>query len=360
VERTCTLLAGAAPVEVALKACPEWIVVNDGASGYYRTAPSPAVRKGITEHLDVLSGPEKVATVGDLSSLALAGKLDYAELLALVPALAKDKNVHVVSLAAGTVGTVRDAPLVGDAARPRYAKFIRDAFGARAHALGLHPKPNEDEQTRLLRPTLIELVADQGEDAVLRAECTKLAKAWLADKNAVAPELILTTLYVAAAFGDRPLFDAFLADAMKTPERADRDRLISALGQFRDPAVVEAGLALTLNDQLDARDSIRILWGATRLPETRPQAYAFLTKNFDALVGRLPRDWGAGTPGIGAALCDDGKRAEVKTFFEAHSTKFVGGPRALAQALENMHLCSTFRAAQTPGVTTFFAKSGPR
>jgi cytosol alanyl aminopeptidase len=359
VERACKLL-GAGPAELPLKACPDWVVANDGASGYYRTAYGPSARKGIAEHLEVLSGAEKVAFFGDLSALAFGGKLDYAELLALVPVLAKDKNAHVAGLAAGTLGSVRDIPLLADAARPGYAKLVRDAFGVRAHALGLHPKPTDDEATRLLRPTVIELVADQGDDLALRAECTKLAKAWLADKNAVAPELISTSLGIAASFGDRALFDAYLADAKTTPERADRDRIIVALGQFRDPAIVESGLALTLGAELDPRDSIRILYGAVRLPETRPLAYAFLTKNFDALVSRLPRDWGANTPGIGAALCDDGKRAEMKAFFEEHSTKYVGGPRALAQALENMHVCSTFRAAQSPNVTAFLAKSGPR
>ena len=209
----------------------------------------------------------------------------------------------------------------------------------------------------MLRPAVIELVADQGEDPMLRAECTKLTKAWLTDANAIAPELIGTSLGIAASFGDRALFDAFVADAKKMPERVDRDRLIGALGQFRDPAVIQAALALTLSDDFDPRDSIRILYGLTRLPETAPLAYAFLTKNFDALVARLPRDWGAGTPGIGAALCDDSRREEVKGFFDTRSTKFVGGPRALAQSLESMHLCSTFRVAHTPSVTAFF--SGP-
>ncbi len=357
VDRACTLL-GAAKAELPLSACPDWILPNDGASGYYRTAYGPGVLKGVTKHLDVLSGPEKVALVGDLSALAREGKLDYAELLALVPALAKDKNAQLVGVAAGTLGAVRDAPLLTEAARPRYAKFIRDAFGARAHALGFHPKAGDDEGNRLLRPTLIDLVADQGDDLVLRVECTKLAKAWLADKGAIAPELIGTSLGIAASFGDRALFDAFVAEAKKTPERADRDRLIGALGQFRDPAIVQAALALTLSDELDPRESIRILYSATRLPETATLAYAFLTRNFDALVSRMPRDWGAGTPGIGAALCDDGRRAEVKAFFDGRSTKFVGGPRALAQSLESMHLCSVFRVAQAPRVTAFFNGSG--
>jgi alanyl aminopeptidase len=355
VDRACTLL-GAAPTEMPLKACPEWILPNDSASGYYRTAYGPKLLEGLTKHLVALSAAEKIALVGDLTAHARAGKLDYAALFPLVPALAKDKSAQVVAAAAGVLSAVRDIPLINAAARPRYAKFVRDTLGARAHALGLRSKVSEDEDTRWLRPIVIDLVADQGEDAALRAECTNAARAWLSDKSAIAPELIGTSLGIAASFGDRDLFDAFVADAKKTPERADRDRLISALGQFRDPTLVAAAMALTLGNDFDARESIRILYGATRMPETAPLAYGFLTKNFDAIVSRLPRDWAAGAPGIGAAVCDDARRGEIQAFFADRAPKYVGGPRSLAQSLEGMHLCSTFKVAQAPGVTAYFTR----
>ena len=355
VDRACTLLGGA-PAEIPLKACPEWILPNDNVSGYYRTAYGPKVLEGLTKHLDALSAAEKVAFVGDLSAHARAGKLDYAAILPLVPALSKDKSAQVVAAAAGLLGSIRDIPLVSATARPRYAKFVRDALGARAHALGTRPRAGEDEETRWLRPIVIDLVADQGEDVALRAECTSLAKVWLADKNALPPELIGTSLGIAAGFGDRELFDAFVADAKKTRERSDRDRLISAIGQFRDPALVAAALALTLGNDFDARESIRILYGVTRMPETAPLAYAFLTRNFDAIVSRLPRDWAASAPSIGAVLCDDARRPELQAFFADRARQYVGGPRSLAQSLESMHLCSTFKVAQTPGVTAFFTR----
>ena len=354
VDGACTLLGdktGALP----LPSCPDWVLPNDAASGYYRVGYGQNVLKGLTKKLDVLSAPEKIALVGDLNALVRAGKLDYGALLELVPALARDKNVHVVDAVVGPVGGLRDIPLFNEATRPAYAKFIRDAFGARARALGMHSKPGENDETRFIRPIVVDLVADQGEDEAMRKECTKLSLAWLADKGAIEPELIGTALNIAASFGDRALFDAFLAEAKKTPERADRDRLLGALGQFRDPSIVPLALALTLTDDFDARDTIRIVWSATRLPSTLPLAYAFVTKNFDALVARLPRDWGAGFPNVGAALCDDSRRGEVEAFFKERSTKFVGGPRVLAQSLESLHLCSTFRQAQEPKVTAFLA-----
>ena len=83
--------------------------------------------------------------------------------------------------------------------------------------------------------------------------------------------------------------------------------------------------------------------------------YEVVTKDFDALTARLPRDWGAGFSEVGAALCDDGRRAEVESFFKERAPRFTGGPRTLAQSLESMHLCSVYRSSQTPKVKAFFA-----
>jgi alanyl aminopeptidase len=351
-QTACTLL-DKEQGELALPACPDWILPNDAASGYYRTGYDEGTLARLAKNLGSLTAQEKIVTVGDLGALARAGKLGYDALLALVPQLAKDKDAHVVDAAAGVTGGLRDFPLVDEEARPSYARFVQNAFGARARALGLHSKPGEDEETRWLRPTLIELVADQGEDAGLRAECTKLARAWLKDKDAVEPELVGTVLGVAAAFGDRALFDAFVAEAKETPERADRDRLIVALGQFRAPELVTAALFVTLGDDFDPRESIRILWTETRVPNGAKAAYRFMTDHFDALAQRLPRDWGAGAPGIGAALCDDGRRADVESFFKDRTPKFTGGPRVLAQSLEGMRICSAFRSGQAAKVKAF-------
>ena len=119
--------------------------------------------------------------------------------------------------------------------------------------------------------------------------------------------------------------------------------------------LIKAALALMLDPELDARDTVRILWGVTKTPAGVPLAFEFLTAEMEKLVARLPRDWAAGFPGVGAAFCDDSKRAEVEAFFRPKASRFVGGPRLLDQALENLHLCHVYRTSQEPRVSAFFA-----
>lgn len=350
----CTLLADGKG-SLALPYCPDWVLPNDGASGYFRTGHSKADLAKLGKHFPALTASEKIATIGDVSALVRNATLDIGAVLALVEPASKDTNVHVVELAAGITGSLRDVGFVDPASQPKYKKLVNDLFAARARALGLRSKPKEDEETRWVRASIVDLVADQGEDAALRAECTKLATAWLKDRAAVEPEVLGTVLGVAASFGDTALFDAYLAEAKHAKDRVDRERLVWALGQFRDPALLKRALGLVIGAEFDPRESVRIVWAALRLPTNVPVVYAFVTEHFDAIVARLPRDYGAGFPQVGAASCDASKTKEIEAFFGPRAKTFVGGPRQLAQALEGLAQCSAYRARETPKVREFLA-----
>lgn len=353
-DATCILLADTKG-SATLPYCPAWVLPNDAASGYFRTALAEPDRKKLTKRFSSLTAPEKIATLGDLGALVRSQSVGIDALLDLVPIAAKDGNVHVVELAASTLGGLRDGGLVDPAARPEYEKLVARLFGARARALGLRAKPGENEETRWLRAPIVDLAADQGGDAALRAECTNLAKAWLADRGAVEPETIGTVLGIAASFGDAALFDAYLAEAKRAPDRVDRERLVWALGQFRERSLVDRALALVVGPELDPRESVRILWAELRIPQNAPVVYDFVTARFDAIVARLPRDYGAGFPQVGAALCDASRTKDVEAFFGARAKTFVGGPRQLAQSLEALAQCSAYRTRERKSVSERFS-----
>jgi alanyl aminopeptidase len=200
-------------------------------------------------------------------------------------------------------------------------------------------------------------VADLGEDKELQAQAVRLARLWLADRRALDPDTVESVLAVAAAHGDRALFEQFREEARKAEERVDRVRLLRALGSFRDPESLSSALSLVLSDQFDPRESIEAIWRASGEAETRNIAYDFVKQKFEALVKRLPRDSGAHLPGSASGYCDRGHQLDVEAFFKDRSTQFTGGPRRLAQALEQISLCTALQQAQQSSVTSFFQKS---
>jgi alanyl aminopeptidase len=329
---------------------------NAGTSGYYLSALDDAAFARLWRNVARLTVPERMQFLYDTSAAARAGALDYAHALELLPLLALDRDRHVVVAALHAVDFLRDDNFFPDELRPRFAKFVRDVFGRRAHALGFAERKSDDDDTRMLRPPLLYVVADQGEDPELREEGKRVALRWLEDHSSTSPELANVALHLAAISGDRAFFDRLHEAARKEKDRVERQRMLDALGGFRDPAIAQAALPIALSDEFDPRESIALVWSAAESAETRDLALDFVKKNFLALVARMPRDWGAGAVGVARGFCDEKAAKDVADFFGPRARRFAGGERRFAQAIENLRQCAAFRASATPGVTAFLQR----
>ena len=370
---SCTLLTQAQG-DLALteaKSCPAWVQANADAHGYYRVAyKGDLLAKLLAGKASEtrLTRAEKVALLGDMAALVRTNELSYSDALAGAAKLAADPVRDVTIGAVELVGGLRLADLVPESMRPKYARFVRDTFGARAKKLGFVSHPGEDEDARLARPALLAVVADQGEDAALRTEAKTLATRWLSDrqKAKIDPDVLDVVLALAAQNGDRAMFDLMLSEARKSTSRFERNQILRAMGEFRDPELLRAALGSLLMEEFDVRDaSWQLLRGPSATLATREVAYAFVKENYEALVKRMPGE--PGMPGevatlphrVGASFCDEGHAADVQAFFGDRSTKYTGGPRVLAQTVESVKLCSAYRSLQEPNVSAFLQKRVP-
>jgi alanyl aminopeptidase len=348
----CTLLTEPTGSLALPGACPARVLANAG-DGYYRVLyKGSLLGKVLADAGKHLTAAERISTMADVAALARSGDVPMATALALVPVFAGDADRPVVESVQKIAAAPRDL-LVADEMRPRYRRFVSDAFGARARALGWAGKKGEDEDTQLLRASLVPFVANEGDEPALVAEAGTLARAWLKDRKAVDPLLVGEVLDVAARHGDMELFQAYLAEARKATDRRERSRLLGALGAFRDPSVVPVALKLTLSPEFDARETVGILREEAGNRETRPEAWAFLKANFDQIAARLPRESPARFPSLASGFGDGAKRAEVEAFFKDKAPKYMGGPRYLAQTLEQIQLRAAFKAAQQESVNDF-------
>jgi alanyl aminopeptidase len=348
----CTLL-GQAHGELALSApqCPDWVLPNEGEVGYYRVLPKGDLLAKLIAHTGELPLAERVGVLGDVEALVASGDVSNDVALELVGKLAADPSRHIVEASVGIVAGVDD--MVPPALRPRYEAFIRKVYGARARELGWHASLGEGADTKELRPTLLGLVAGDGHDRELIAQATELAWKWFDDHAAVDPELVGTVLHVAARYGDKKLFERMHAEAKKATDRDERGRLLGALGAFVDPALLEQALGLVLTDEFDLRESAGLMQGGFADPRTRATSFAFVKRHFDEIAKKLPEAFRPYMAFTIVSLCDASRKAELEAFLKPRIEPLDGGPRALAQALEEMTLCSAARKAQTPAVVAF-------
>jgi alanyl aminopeptidase len=348
----CTLLAPAGG-EIALDACPGWAYANAGATGYYRTLlDAGRARRALSS--GTLSAAERVALAGDVEALVASGDLPAGDALGLLPLLAQDPERQVVQSGVGLAHGLESAPDVD--LLPHFEAFVRSAFGPRARQLGLASRPGEDEDTRLLRRSLVSVVGRVGRDAGLQQEALARARRWLDEPSSVDPDMLETVLAVAAAAADRPLVDRLKAEVLRAADRERRQRLFGALGALRDPALAGDALALTLDERLDAREAVSILFGLGSSRETRRVAFDFLKSHYDALARRLPQGTFSATaylPWVAAGLCTSEARQEIEAFFRPRATTVEGGPRVLDQVLESVDQCRARTEAQGPSVAAF-------
>ena len=338
--------------------CPAWVLANAGGAGYYRVAYA-GNGLALAAGAPGLSTGELLALLDDAQGLHDAGDIDSAQLLALVQVAAAHAAREVTEAAMALLARLQ--PLVGPAQQAAYAQRWQAAFGERARTLGWATRPGDSDDDRLLRTTLLPRLADLGQDARLRGEALQWARAWLADRLAVAAELrgpVLATAALATLVGDGEpadagpaLFDALLAALRASDNRNERDDLLTALGRFRQAALAERARSLLLDPGIDIRDSLRpVLYGQAGRPVQRADALAFVARHHAELAKRLGRDEPAWLPTYFNTGCGADEVRRIEAAFSQPAPRYLGGQAALARTLEAVRLCSAWQAHQGSGL----------
>jgi aminopeptidase N len=357
--RACTLLSSATgELELPVQGCPSWLLLNAGGTGYYRVSYS---REQLAQLLSAppgtLSTSERLALLADVKAAVDRGDVPLGEAMKLVPTTAADPHRLIIRRGLQLLSDIKLERLP-EADRTRYRAWLRDLYAPRARALGWTPKPGEGDDVKQLRSELLGVAAVAGQDPALIQEGSRLARAWLADRKAVHPEVAWTAVRVAARSGDRALFDTLLAQARAAKDRNERVRMLGTLGVFRDVALVKEALALVSGNEFDVRETLTILYSAFYGSESRAQAWDFYRQHFDALSTRLRSDELNGLIEMVGDLCDEQRRAEAEAFLRSRVEKIEGGPRSLARTLESIQLCIESERRNQPGVREFLRTRG--
>ena len=360
--RECTLLTEASMdwKLAEARSCPAFVEANADGKGYYRTRyEGDLLDKLLAAGGARLSAAERVAALGDVDALTGMGEIKSGDALALAFAFAGDPVRQVVDSAIGIVAGVHDN-MVPTELRPNYARFIDRAFGARARQLGWKAKAGEDAETRLLRSSIVPLVALWGVDGSLAAEARQLAAQWLADRTAVDPDIAGPLLNAAARTGDEAFFKQLLAELSRTEDRQQRGLILGAMGSFSDPHIARAALELVLKPDFDLREANALFLGPAGVPETRFLPFEFVKANYEAIVAKVPAGstfgLGVSLPFVGANFCDEKSGEELSAFFGPKVDRFAGTRRNLAQVLEGIRICTAYKAAQQDSVAEFLKK----
>ena len=334
--------------------CPAWLLPNPSGAGYYLSSVEPSMLADLKP--GPLQASEATSLMSDLSTLASSGAFPLDRMLGMAAAYAADSRPEVVKAAADAVAAIHQALLDANG-RIQLALWVTRHFGKRAAALGWLPRQDDTDATRKLRSVLLPLVAEIGGDAGLRAQSYELTMKWLNGADAVQLGAMLRPVLQSAAYssGDLKLLNALAAAAEKSRDSGDRNEIFRALGSFSDATLRWRGFELFSSKQFDAREAVSIFWTASDRPDNAPALQQFLRAHYEALITRLPEDYGAIMPRWGRALCSAPERTAFQKFFQERAAKHPGGARNLAQALESIDICLANRQIQEGDVQRFLS-----
>jgi aminopeptidase N len=327
---------------VELSGCAP-VYANAGARGYYRTGYDPATlhRLAATAEQE-LSPAERVQLLGDAWAQVRVDRATVGDFLALAEAMKNDPTRAVAQGLSQELDYV-DRHLTTPADRQQYETWVRDTFAPVGEQLGWTPRPNDSEEQRARRASLLRLVGEVGHDPKLLAFSRQLTEKALAGE-AVDPTLIYPALEIAARDGDAALYDAVQKRGQSATSPEDMFRYLGALGDFRNPALVERSLEYAISPQVRSQDAPFLIGALMGNPDTQNQAWDFIRQHWPQVAAKLT-NFSTGTVVDGTSnFCDAVHEQQVRDFFTQHP--IPSAQRTLQQSLEFISDCMDVKAQQ--------------
>ncbi|MGN6108109.1 MAG: M1 family aminopeptidase, partial [Kofleriaceae bacterium] len=351
--RTCTRLDGP-EASIALEGgCPTWVIANADATGYYRSVIDPKTARALLSPSSPIAraahptAAEKMMLVADLRAMIDRDELAFDQLLELVPLVAADPDEKVASWAFEAASFRADA--LDDALYGKARRYLDRTFGPPARKLGWTRGRNDSDERHELRRAFVPAVAER--DPVLGKQAEQLAERWLVDRTGAADDLVPGILRTAARRGDQARFDRMLAAARSARDRNEKQRLLGALGAFRDPAIAKQALELVRGTEFDLRESTGILYGVLFGRETRALGVAFVTAHLDELLARIRDDEAAGLLGaLAGGFCTKPERDAISALVAPRAARYSGAETSVRRGLELSQQCIATLERQLPAL----------
>ncbi|MGH9054281.1 MAG: M1 family metallopeptidase [Acidimicrobiales bacterium] len=329
------LLLDASSATVSFDGAVDWVVVDDGACGFYRARYSDDLfedlcRAGLPE----VCGPlERAGLVGDAWASVVAGVAELRNWVQVVAALGDEEDPDVW---ASITGVLELLDLMGDEpGRQALRSFIGRLAAPARSRLGWDPEPSEGKRTHIARAKILGALGMPGADPGIRAEAAARFERSAAGDARVAPDLLTPVAHMVAASGGSG-WSSVLARyrAAETPQ--DKIRYLIALAATEDPELLGRTLDMSLVGEVRTQDAPFLIAAVMGRRTAGKLAWGWVEEHWEQLTERLPNGMVArifdGIP----ALIDPAVASSVHAFTESHEVP-MAGPR-LDQLLERMDL----------------------
>jgi puromycin-sensitive aminopeptidase len=330
-----------------------WAYANADEGGFYRALHDRVSFRSLLADRTRLAAVERVGLVGHQWAALRANRAELADLLELVVAYASEEEPEAIEALAGPLSFLGDpvAWTEGEAVELRFRRWLTSVFLPALRDLGWRSPRGEDDRVRLRRAALLWIVGGIAEDEEVGSEAEERLQLYLKNRGALDPNLAGAVVQIAARQGSKGLYESYLREMKRAATPQERMRFEMALGAFRDPALVERTLELTLLEAIPTQDVALLLGRMLGARHNREAAWKFIRNRWEELEPRIPSGLASRLLLALPSLHTRAHRREVAQFFRAHPVPTAR--RALRQALERFDLDGELRRRAGPDLRRF-------
>ena len=331
---------------------------NARGAGYYRFALPAEGWKALLARIDTLTPAEQLSAVHSLRAAMRAGEVDGGTYASMLEHLAVKGEWDVVEIAGKFLTEMRGI-LLDEKAALAYRTKLRGLLAPRMARVGLTPKPREAAGVTLLRASLAALVVKEAQDPATVSALASKGMAYASaptSANALPPELREAALWAAVNSGGEQAAHDMIGAIKASGDQQFRTDAAVALTGARDDASIKAVEAFYVTNVLRLREKRSYMRALFVDPDRQNEAANWLRANFKAISDPIPAEGRGRLVGYGEKLCSKEQREAFERFFRPMVPELPGSARVLANSLEAIDRCVSWREAKMAEVSAYYRK----
>ncbi len=361
IKEDCLLIKDATTYWDFESSCPDWMILNANAAGYYRwTLPAEKIEALANKFLNKLTAREQFDFINNIKAGFSSGDLKAQTVFNLFPHFSSIKNRFVATAPIDTLHWINEYA-VSDKSSKDFRKYVSSLYSPVLQSLSAKKETTLNvEEANLFKLELYDLFARLVKDQKIRAMLKNNGGLYIQDltKKKLNKNTALAFVSVPVWAEETPGSASTLKKLLlQTEDPMQRSLILNAISRVLTTEKGGIMEQLLLKDDLRRNEVIPLLGSFMSDPAKREAGWKWFKKNYDDLSKVLPEKKAAGFPYLASGFCSVQKEIEVQNFFVKKMENLPGGPRNLREALEHISLCKNLVEAQKKNVEAFFNES---
>jgi puromycin-sensitive aminopeptidase len=312
----------------------DWVVINDGAWGFYRSRYSPELRERLISFgvLNLLDPLERFGLISDSWATVMAGTSELQEWVATVSFVTAEEDPDVWT---AMIPVFNQLSLVADTAdQPALDALISRLADPVWQRLGWEPRPGESQRTAMARARVLAALSSVTGPSTTKREAAERFLSFLDDPSVLAPDLVgvaaRTAVRTLGSEGWTTVLNAYRS--AQVPQ--DKLRYLNALAETSEVDLLLRMLDLSMTNEVRTQEGPALMAAAMGQRGASPVVWEWVERNWDQIEARYPNSLLIrAIEGVTAVVDDD--LADAVEWFCRSKGEILSGPR-IDQIIERM------------------------